>query len=231
MESRVTIPTIWGAPSLAPLTTGIWLTSALRSRSSKRRRGSSGEVHRIFSRGIMADWTELRAHSLRGTALRVWTFIMPTSRPSLRTRWQRRPVRRTSAPYSSSVMCPSTAGTSWLITSAALSPARVSRMATCATLSCAAFSRNQPIKTSPSRADVVFCGAPDNRAEDPSAIERKAGNEIEARQPDVDESKPSGKRAQHLAIGKDAGQSVENPVQEEAGQRSSDGDVEFLDRF
>src|SRR2546425_2856550 len=59
----------------------------------------------------MADCTELWAHSLRGTAFRVWTFIMPTSRPSLRTRWQRRPVRRTSAPYSSSVMCPSTVGT------------------------------------------------------------------------------------------------------------------------
>jgi len=42
------MPTICGAPSLAPLTTGIWLTSALSSRSSRRKRGSSGEVHRIF---------------------------------------------------------------------------------------------------------------------------------------------------------------------------------------
>lgn len=44
MESRVTIPTICGA-SAVPLTTGIWLMSAVSSRSSRRSSGSSGEVH------------------------------------------------------------------------------------------------------------------------------------------------------------------------------------------
>src|SRR5215510_9596263 len=66
IESRVTIPTICGASSTAPLTTGIWLMSALSNRSSNRSRGSSGEVHWILSRGIIADWTELLAHSERG---------------------------------------------------------------------------------------------------------------------------------------------------------------------
>jgi len=31
----------------------------------------------------MAAWTELWAHSSRGTELRLWTFIMPTRRSSL----------------------------------------------------------------------------------------------------------------------------------------------------
>src|SRR6266566_3320585 len=166
---------------------------------------------------------------------------MPTSRPSWRTRWHRRPVRRTSAPYSSSVSFPDGDLCNAFLRGIQQEPADKDKPKSRRPLSAhgvpgavednsighelAAGSGHS------SRADVVFCGAPDNRANDPSAIERKPGNEIETCQPDVDESKPSGKRAQHLAIGKDAGQSVENPVQEEAGQRSSDGDVEFLDRF
>jgi hypothetical protein len=45
IESRVTIPTICGAWSVAPLTTGIWLMSAVSSRSRSFSSGSSGEVH------------------------------------------------------------------------------------------------------------------------------------------------------------------------------------------
>src|SRR5258708_7016191 len=57
-------------------------------------------------------------------------------------------VRAPSCPYSSSDMLRGTVGTSWLIPSAACSPLSVSRIATCATLSCAAFSKNHPMNAS-----------------------------------------------------------------------------------
>src|SRR5580692_803560 len=73
--------------------------------------------------------------------------------------------------------------------------------------------------------------APNNGAKHAAAIERETGQEIEGSQQEIGEAKIFGQRANHFVSREGEHEQEEHAREKAAGQRSGDGDVEFLAGF
>lgn len=77
----------------------------------------------------------------------------------------------------------------------------------------------------------VLARSPDDGAEDSAAVERETGEKIEDSEQEIGGPEPRGKRIHHLIGRKRLSHSEEESGEKAASDRTSDGDVEFLDGF
>lgn len=78
---------------------------------------------------------------------------------------------------------------------------------------------------------MIFRYAPNDCAQNPSAIQRKPRQQIEEGERGIGLPEPGGWCSHHLAEGKEMCHGKKNAGKKTAGERSSNRNVEFLDRF